>query len=61
MWTDPETGLEAEIAKVNPGVCEGCGACIPVCRPKAMDLRGFSEDQLYGEITALSDPIRVRR
>jgi heterodisulfide reductase subunit A len=60
-WKDPETGLTAEIASVNPGVCEGCGACIPVCRPKAMDLRGFSEEQIYSEINALSDVFKVKR
>ena len=57
---DAETGAEVEVAKVNPGVCEGCGACIPVCRPKAMDLEGFSEEQIYREINALSDTIKVK-
>ena len=57
---DAETGAEVEVAKVNPGVCEGCGACIPVCRPKAMDLKGFSEEQIYREINALSDTIKVK-
>jgi heterodisulfide reductase subunit A len=59
-WKDPETGREHEIARVNPGVCEGCGACVPVCRPKAMDLRGFSEEQIFSEINALSTVVRVR-
>jgi heterodisulfide reductase subunit A len=60
MWTDPETGNEVEIARVNPGICEGCGICLPVCRPKAMDLRGFSEEQIYSEINALSDVFKVQ-
>jgi heterodisulfide reductase subunit A len=60
-WKDPETGLETEIARVNPGVCEGCGACIPVCRPKAVDLYGFSDAQIYSEINALSDVFKVKR
>jgi heterodisulfide reductase subunit A len=58
-WKDPESGREVEIASVNPGVCEGCGACIPVCRPKAVDLRGFSEEQLYSEINALADAFKA--
>ncbi|HVP58271.1 MAG TPA: CoB--CoM heterodisulfide reductase iron-sulfur subunit A family protein, partial [bacterium] len=58
---DVETGLEVEVAKVNPGVCEGCGACIPVCRPKAMDLRGFSEEQIYSEINALSGRLNIKQ
>jgi heterodisulfide reductase subunit A len=57
---DAVTGAQVEVAQVNPGVCEGCGACIPVCRPKAMDLRGFSEEQIYGEINALSDTLKVK-
>ncbi|MFH1219443.1 MAG: CoB--CoM heterodisulfide reductase iron-sulfur subunit A family protein [Candidatus Eisenbacteria bacterium] len=57
---DAETGAEVEVATVNPGVCEGCGACIPVCRPKAVDLEGFSEEQIYREINALSDTIKVK-
>jgi heterodisulfide reductase subunit A len=57
---DAESGLEVEVARVNPGICEGCGACIPVCRPKAMDLKGFSEEQIYGEINALSGRLNVK-
>jgi heterodisulfide reductase subunit A len=60
-WNDPETGLETEIARVNPGICEGCGACIPVCRPKAVDLRGFSDEQIYSEINALADTVKAKR
>jgi heterodisulfide reductase subunit A len=57
---DAEAGAEVDVARINPGVCEGCGACVPVCRPKAVDLRGFTDDQIYREITSLSDPIRVK-
>ena len=57
---DPVTGVEIEKAYVNPGVCEGCGVCLPVCRPKAMDLMGFSDDQMYSEINVLSEPFKVK-
>ena len=57
---DPRTGVEIEKAYVNPGVCEGCGACLPVCRPKAMDLMGFSDNQIYSEINVLSEAIEVK-
>jgi heterodisulfide reductase subunit A len=60
IWKNPETGEEADIARVNPGVCEGCGACLPVCRPKALDLMGFSEEQIHSEINALSDVLKVK-
>jgi heterodisulfide reductase subunit A len=57
---DKRTGVEIEKAYVNPGVCEGCGACLPVCRPKAMDLMGFSDDQMYSEINVLAEPFKVK-
>jgi heterodisulfide reductase subunit A len=57
---DAEAGGEVEVARINPGVCEGCGACVPVCRPKAVDLRGFSDEQIYREINSLSDILKVK-
>jgi heterodisulfide reductase subunit A len=57
---DAEAGGEVDVARINPGICEGCGACVPVCRPKAVDLKGFSDDQIFREINSLSDPIRVK-
>ncbi|HEC83278.1 MAG TPA: CoB--CoM heterodisulfide reductase iron-sulfur subunit A family protein, partial [Firmicutes bacterium] len=59
-WKDPETGQDREVAHVNPGVCEGCGACLPVCRPKALDLMGFSEEQIYSEINVLTELFKVK-
>ncbi len=57
---DARTGVEIEKAYINPGVCEGCGACLPVCRPKALDLMGFSDSQMYSEINVLSEPFEVK-
>ncbi|MDR2197615.1 MAG: CoB--CoM heterodisulfide reductase iron-sulfur subunit A family protein [Coriobacteriales bacterium] len=41
------------ISKVNPGLCQGCGACAVACRPGALDLRGFTDEQIVREVEAL--------
>jgi heterodisulfide reductase subunit A len=41
------------IAKVNPGLCQGCGTCVATCRTKAIDIQGFSHEQLYAEVMTL--------
>ncbi len=42
------------IARVNPGLCQGCGTCVALCRVKAIDLDGFTNEQLYAEVRALA-------
>ena len=41
------------IAKVNPGLCQGCGTCVALCRTKAIDIHGYSNQQVYTEVMAL--------
>jgi heterodisulfide reductase subunit A len=41
------------VARINPGLCQGCGTCVALCRTKAIDLQGFSNEQLYAEIMTL--------
>jgi heterodisulfide reductase subunit A len=41
------------IAKVNPGLCQGCGTCVATCRTKAIDIQGFSNEQIFAEIMTL--------
>jgi len=41
------------VAKVNAGVCQGCGTCVALCRSKSIDLQGFTNDQVYAEVMAL--------
>jgi heterodisulfide reductase subunit A len=41
------------VAKVNPGLCQGCGTCVATCRTKAIDLQGFSNEQIFAEIMTL--------
>jgi len=46
---NPEKGK----AEVNTVLCKGCGSCTAVCRAHAIDLQGFSNQQLVDEIEAL--------
>lgn len=41
------------VADVNPGLCQGCGACTVACRTGAIDLLGFRNNQILGEVDAL--------
>lgn len=40
--------------RVIEGVCHGCGLCVASCRPGALNLRGFSDQQIVAEINALA-------
>jgi heterodisulfide reductase subunit A len=42
-----------EVAKINEGLCQGCGTCVALCRSKSIDLEGFTHDQMYSEVMAL--------
>ncbi|HAU31210.1 MAG TPA: disulfide reductase [Desulfotomaculum sp.] len=41
------------VASVNSGLCQGCGACTVACRPGALNLKGFTNEQLLSEVDAL--------
>ena len=41
------------VAKVNPGLCQGCGTCVAFCRSKSIDIQGFTNEQMYSEVMAL--------
>ncbi|MEW5920141.1 MAG: CoB--CoM heterodisulfide reductase iron-sulfur subunit A family protein [Bacillota bacterium] len=41
------------VAEVNKALCQGCGACSAACRPGAMNLLGFSNEQLLAEVDAI--------
>ena len=42
-----------EIAVVNSGLCQGCGACTAICRASALDLLGYTNEQILQEVDAL--------
>ena len=41
------------IAKVNEGLCQGCGTCVALCRSKSIDIHGYSDNQVLAEVVAL--------
>jgi heterodisulfide reductase subunit A len=45
--------LIKSVAKVNPGLCQGCGTCVAFCKSKSIDLQGFSNEQVYAEVMEL--------
>jgi len=48
-----EVDPEKEVAVVNEALCKGCGACVASCRCGALDLLGFSNEQLHSAFDAL--------
>lgn len=51
---DADGRLVRVTARVNPAVCEGCGTCVSACRPGAMELAGFGDEQIFSQLEALS-------
>jgi heterodisulfide reductase subunit A len=41
------------LARINEGLCQGCGTCVALCRSKSIDLYGYSNQQVYSEVMAL--------
>jgi heterodisulfide reductase subunit A len=50
---DRKGQLVKTVARVNPGLCQGCGTCVAFCRSKAIDIQGYTHEQLYSEVMAL--------
>ena len=50
---DRDGKVVREAARVNPAVCEGCGVCTVTCRGGFIDLLGFSDEQLFAQLSAL--------
>lgn len=51
---DRRTGAVIKtIAKINPGLCQGCGTCVSFCRSKSIDLEGYTNEEMYAEVMAL--------
>jgi heterodisulfide reductase subunit A len=44
---------ENGLAEVNQALCKGCGTCVASCRSGAPNLRGFSNQDVMAQITAI--------
>ncbi len=49
----PEFRGVKRVAVANEAVCQGCGACTVTCPSTAMDLKGFSNNQIMAEVDAI--------
>jgi heterodisulfide reductase subunit A len=41
------------VSSINESLCKGCGLCVVACRPGAINLRGFTSQQLLSEVMTL--------
>jgi heterodisulfide reductase subunit A len=46
-------GRKVQRAEVNAGLCSGCGACVPVCPSRAIDIDGWRLDQYDAMVDGL--------
>jgi len=46
-------GNEVRKARVNPGLCVGCGGCVAVCPTRAIDLKGWTLAQFDAMVDGL--------
>ena len=51
-------GTQVQKARVNPGLCVGCGACVAVCPTRAIDLKGWTLDQFDAMVDGLVEAYR---
>jgi heterodisulfide reductase subunit A len=51
---DRKGNLIKTVARVNSGLCQGCGTCMSLCRSKSIDLDGFTDEQMWAALEALT-------
>jgi len=42
---------------VNEALCKGCGSCIPVCEPRAIELKGYTNKEIMGMIDGIMEEV----
>ncbi|MEZ5118130.1 MAG: CoB--CoM heterodisulfide reductase iron-sulfur subunit A family protein [Candidatus Nanopelagicales bacterium] len=48
----------APVASVDAAACKGCGGCVPVCGDNALDLLGYTDEQMLAAIDGLVDLVK---
>jgi heterodisulfide reductase subunit A len=51
---DRDGRLIKEVARVNKGLCTGCGTCVSACPSGVIDLEGFTDDEVFAELSTLA-------
>jgi heterodisulfide reductase subunit A len=46
--------VHAGKAQINPVLCKGCGLCVASCRSGAIHLKGFDNNQIFAQISAIN-------
>jgi len=49
------------VSRINEGKCEGCGLCIASCHGDVIDLKGFTDDEVYAELGGYLERVRGAR
>ena len=59
-WNESEEapGKTSRVAMVNPAECKGCGLCAASCLSGAVQMRGFTDEQILAMVntTFISTP-----
>ena len=53
-FIDADARMHAGKAQINAVLCKGCGLCVASCRSGAIHLKGFDNDQIFAQISAVS-------
>jgi heterodisulfide reductase subunit A len=48
------SGEESTVARVNPTECKGCGLCVASCLSGALQLKGFSDAQIFAMLDTVA-------
>ncbi|MEI7595799.1 MAG: CoB--CoM heterodisulfide reductase iron-sulfur subunit A family protein [Bacteroidota bacterium] len=50
---DRQGNIIKTISNINPGLCQGCGTCVALCRSKSIDIQGYTNKQVHAEIMSI--------